>query len=143
MGAPYAKPQPPVNVENPEGSTNIKQDAGNSLIEVNLDSNGDGSGLTVWSILLIVAGTLVVVYVLRRFKACRKKAKIQRCAQESRQARLEAIALMPRQFDNDRFEEIDVRVDRQIEAPVPPPVAPVAPDQPEAPVGNHRRSRRG
>ena len=138
MGVPHPKPQPPVEVENPSGSTNIKQDAGNSLIEFNLDSNGDGSGLTMWSILLIVAATLIAVYILKRLRTCRKKAKLQRSAQ---QARLEAIALMPcHAFDNDRFEEIDVRVDRQIEAQAPPPAVQ---DQPEVPAGNQRRHRRG
>ena len=85
-----------------------------------MDSNGDGSGLTYWTIFLISAATLLLVYVIRRFLACRRRANEKRDAEAARNARVHALALMPRNnVDglNDRFAEIDINDQRQ----APPP----------------------
>ena len=66
-------PSRPIALVQPAAPTNIKEHTGTSLIEVNMGSNGDGSGLTYWTIALIMAATLFLVYVIKRFRACRKQ----------------------------------------------------------------------
>ena len=113
-------PSRPIALVQPAAPTNIKEHTGTSLIEVNMDSNGDGSGLTYWTIFLIAAATLLLVYVIRRFLACRRRANDKRDAEAARNARVHALALMPRNnVDglNDRFAEIDINDQRQ----APPP----------------------
>ena len=78
-----------------------------------MDSNGDGSGLTYWTIALIMAATLFLVYVIKRFRGCRKRANERHAAEAARDARFHALALMPRnQVDrlNDRLEELDINI---------------------------------
>ena len=102
-----------------------------------MDSNGDGSGLTYWTIFLISAATLLLVYVIRRFMACRKRANEKRDAEAARNARVYAQALMPRNNvdgPNDRFVELDINVNEQR----PPPPR----DLPEAEANPPRRQRR-
>ena len=113
-------PSRPVALVQPAAPTSIKEHTGTSLIEMNMDSNGDGSGLTYWTIFLISAATLLLVYVIRRFLACRRRANEKRDAEAARNARVHALALMPRNnVDglNDRFAEIDINDQRQ----APPP----------------------
>ena len=81
-----------------------------------MDSNGDGSGLTYWTIFLIAAATLLLVYVLKRLRASRKRANEKRDAEAARNARVQALALMPRNHVdrlNDRFDEVDINEPRQ------------------------------
>ena len=81
-----------------------------------MDSNGDGSGLTYWTIALIMAATLFLVYVIKRFRACRKRANERHAAETARDARFHALALMPRnQVDrlNDRLEELDININER------------------------------
>ena len=113
-------PSRPVALVQPAAPTSIKEHTGTSLIEVNMDSNGDGSGLTYWTIFLISAATLLLVYVIRRFLACRRRANEKRDAEAARNARVHALALMPRNNVDglgDRFAEIDINDQRQ----APPP----------------------
>ena len=128
-------PSRPVALVQPAAPTSIKEHTGTSLIEVNMDSNGDGSGLTYWTIFLISAATLLLVYVIRRFMACRKRANEKRDAEAARNARVHALALMPRNHVdglNDRFVELDINEQRQ-----PPPR-----DIPEVEANAPRRQRR-
>ena len=97
-----------------------------------MDSNGDGSGLTYWTIALIMAATLFLVYVIKRFRACRKRANERHAAEAARDARFHALALMPRnQVDrlNDRLEELDININ---ERQAPPQEAPRPRGQPPA-----------
>ena len=88
-----------------------------------MDSNGDGSGLTYWTIFLIAAATLLLVYVIKRSMACRRRANEKRDAEAAKNARVHALALMPRNHVdrlNDRFDEVDINVNDQRQAPGPP-----------------------
>ncbi len=135
MGQPA--PSRPIALVQPAAPTSIKEHTGTSLIELNMDSNGDGSGLTYWTIFLIAAATLLAVYVLKRLMACRKRQSQRRDAEAAREARAHALALIPRaQIDRlaDRMEEVDINVNEQRQ---PPPR-----DFPEAEANAPRRQRR-
>ena len=117
-------PSRPIALVQPAAPTSIREHSGTSLIEVNMDSNGDGSGLTYWTIALIMAATLFLVYVIKRFRACRKRANERHAAEAARDARFHALALMPRnQVDRlgDRLEELDININ---ERQAPPREAP-------------------
>ena len=108
------------------------------MIELNMDSNGDGSGLTYWTIFLIAAATLLIVYVLKRAMACRKRQYEKRDAEAARIARAHAIALIPRNHVDrlaDRLDEIDINVNDH--RPTAPPR-----DISEAEANPPRRQRR-
>ena len=133
MGQPA--PSRPIALVQPAAPTSIKEHTGTSLIELNMDSNGDGSGLTYWTIFLIAAATLLAVYILKRIMACRKRHSQKRDAEAAKVARAHALALIPRNnVDglNDRFVELDINEQRQ-----PPPR-----DIPEVEANAPRRQRR-
>ena len=47
-----------------------KEDNGFKLIQVNLDANADGNGISPWSIVAIVMATLLSVWILTRLRQC-------------------------------------------------------------------------
>ena len=49
-----------------------KEDNGFKLIQVNLDANADGNGISPWSIVAIVTATLLAVWILTRLRRCYK-----------------------------------------------------------------------
>ena len=49
-----------------------KEDNGFKLIQVNLDANADGNGISPWSIVAIVMATLLSVWILTRLRRCYK-----------------------------------------------------------------------
>ena len=172
MGPAPSTPRPPT-INNPSAPFKVKSENDNKLLEINFDSNADGSGLTLWTVAFIAGGTLCLAYIVQKIRKCRAKAKVRQEEKEIHKKRLEALAISPLmhalqqhhagghrrrnnsiQFDNDRFEEIEVVVQPaaplalpQIQAPPPaapappPPVAPAAPVAPGAPAP--RRGRNG
>ena len=174
MGPAPSTPRPPT-INNPSAPFKVKSENDNKLLEINFDSNADGSGLTLWTVAFIAGGTLCLAYIVQKIRKCRAKAKIRQEEKVIHKKRLEALAISPLmhalqqhhagghrrrnnsiQFDNDRFEEIEVVVQPaaplalpQIQAPPPaapapppaPPAAPAAPVAPAAPAP--RRGRNG
>ena len=174
MGSSPSTPRPPT-INNPSAPIRADSENDNKLVEFNFDSNNDGSGLTLWTVAFIAGGTLCLAYVVQKVRKCRAKAKVRQEEKEIHKKRLEALAISPLmhalqqhhagghrrrnnsiQFDNDRFEEIEVVVQPaaplalpQIQAPPPaapapppaPPAAPAAPVAPAAPAP--RRGRNG
>ena len=49
-----------------------KEDNGFKLLQVNLDANADGNGISPWSIVAIVTATLLAVWILTRLRRCYK-----------------------------------------------------------------------
>ena len=47
-----------------------KEDNGFKLIQVNLDANADGNGISPWSIVAIIMATLLSVWILTRLRRC-------------------------------------------------------------------------
>lgn len=111
----------------PNGPTKTEEDSGWSLVEINLDSNGDGIGMTVGSVLFISVVTLALFFLIKRLKSCYTNYRRRRIEKKARQNRLELMVAgrppaQPPMFDNDRFEEI-VEVDvNQAPQPIRPEV---------------------
>ena len=71
MGARQIKPQPPQLVTPSKVGVYENREAnGFHLVELNLDANSDGSGVSPWSIVFIVVATLICVWFLIRLKKC-------------------------------------------------------------------------
>ena len=112
------------SVIKPEAPTKLEEDSGWSLVEINLDSNGDGYGMTIWSILLISGATLLLLFALKRLKKCYANHVRRKKEKDARHFRIENLAGGRPNFDNDRFEEIiDMNIDIN---PAPRPVRPEA-----------------
>ena len=75
MGDKPSTPKPPTEqalAQTGDGATVVKTHDANGFhfIEVNLDANQDGSGVSPWSVVGIIVGTLLVAYLLRRLLIC-------------------------------------------------------------------------
>ena len=139
MGSPLPKPKTEIN--QPAAPVRVSSESDNKLLEINLDSNGDGSGLTIWTVLLIAALTLLAYYIVQKIRKCRKRAKLHRKEKEARETRMEHVIMGPLikehhdrlhknrhhnvQFDNDRFEEIII----QPAVPAAPALPQIAPPE--------------
>ena len=144
-------PTPKTEVNQPSAPVRVNSESDNKLLEINLDSNGDGSGLTIWTALFISAITLIVYYIFQKIRKCRARAKLHKKQKEAREIRLDHVMMGPLvndqhkrhnhghhnrhsiHFDNDRFEEIVIQpAVPAVPAPpalpqIAPPVAPAPP----------------
>lgn len=77
-----------------------------AFIQLNTDANSDGSGLTWMTVVLIMAGTVFLIYIIAKLRKCHQKLELRRQAKERYRARLESAAATPAKFDLDRFEEL-------------------------------------
>ena len=103
---------------------------------VNIDARNDHFGepseggfphLTVWPIVGAVVATLLLVFIVKKIRDCIHKCKAKKEAkkqaeQTARDDRLEANLMTPLKFHNERFQEINEKIDqlqiqRAIEAP--------------------------
>lgn len=146
MGAGQPKPtkvNSPTVIENRQGPFKMQENQNTypAIIEFNLDSNGDGSSVSWWTVILIAAGTLLLLYIVKRIRECHRNVKLRSRAEQVRFERLEAIALAPvrpLQYHPDRFQEVNEAVVEPLQqAPSAPPMELRVPQ----PVGTQRRNR--
>ena len=123
MGNPESKPKPPAE----DKSVNAKEifvheEHNNYPALINIDGRNDhfsepsDSGFphsTVWPIVGAVVATLLLIYCVKKIRDCIHKSKAKKiAAQAARDDRLEAHLLTPLKFHNQRFEEINEKIDQ-------------------------------
>ena len=109
-GGRPSRPQQPQNDNN--GVVTNKEANGFHLVEFNLDSNSDGNGVSPWSIVLIVALTIVAMWILAKIKNCFQ----HRAVQEKRAIQLGPLRIEPPKQAEEKRSEIIIE-DEVIEQP--------------------------
>ena len=137
MGAGQPKPvkptnefvSAPTNINKPTGEINVKEEHNNypAFISFNGDENIDGARFSIWTIVAAIGATLLLIYIIKRIWDCRrksitkkeeratKKEETAKDAEKARDSRLEAIAMTPIKWNNDRFEEITEKIQKIVE----------------------------
>lgn len=134
MGAGQPKPikpsnefvSAPTNINRPTGEINVKEEHNNypAFISFNGDENYDEARFSLWTIVAAIGATLFLVYIIKRIWDCRrksiakkeekaaKKEEKAKDAEKARDSRLEALAMTPIKWNNDRFEEITEKINQ-------------------------------
>ena len=126
MGGTATKPEnkivsAPTNINKPSGEVNMKEEHNNypSFISFNGDAYSNGSAFNLWTIVLVIGATLIMVFIVKKILDCRRKSKAKKeaakDAEKARDSRLEAIAMTPIKWNNDRFEEITEKITEKID----------------------------
>ena len=134
MGAGQPKPikpsnefvSAPTNINRPTGEINVKEEHNNypAFISFNGDENYDEARFSIWTIVAAIGATLFLIYIIKRIWDCRrksiakkeekaaKKEEKAKDAEKARDSRLEALAMTPIKWNNDRFEEITEKINQ-------------------------------
>ena len=132
MGAGQPKPikpsneflSAPTNINRPTGEINVKKEHNNypAFISFNGDENYDEARFSIWTIVEAIGATLFLIYIIKRIRDCRrksvakkeekaaKKEEIAKDAEKAGDSCLEALAMTPIKWNNDRFEEITEKI---------------------------------
>ena len=123
-----SKPKPPKLSDDHVTSINaedivVREENNSYPAFINVNANGDEREdnnfphFTVWPIVGAVVATLLLIYIVFKIKTCIHKSKKKKemkkiAAQDARDSRLEALALAPLKFHNDKFDEINEKIEQ-------------------------------
>ena len=85
MGGKPTKPSnefvsAPTNINKPNGEVNMKEEHNNypSFISFNGDAYSNGSAFNLWTIVLDIGATMIMVFIIKKVLDCRRKSKIKK-----------------------------------------------------------------
>ena len=123
-----SKPKPPKLSDDHVTSINaedivVREENNSYPAFINVNANGDEREdnnfphFTVWPIVGAVAATLLLIYIVVKIRACINKSKAKKemkkmAAESARDSRLEALALAPLKFHNEKFDEITEKIEQ-------------------------------